>query len=482
MATKAKPVVTDGDADPSPAPLPAGPTDPGAPAQTAARPGLPLVAVVGRPNVGKSTLFNRVVGRRSAIVQNLPGTTRDRLYAEAQWGGVHFRVVDTGGLLGEQLAGPYADEVATQVHQALDEADAICFLVDAQAGPTPADHDIAALLRDASQPVYLVANKADNDAIATAVAEFYRLGLGEPRPISAHHGLAVAELLDDIIEWLPRDGAADAETVCRLAIVGRPNVGKSSITNALLGDERMIVSPVAGTTRDAVDTPIEFHGQRLTLIDTAGIRRRGHIEPGPEKASVRRARSAIARADVVAIVLDASQDIGSQDQHILGMALDVYRGVILVLNKADLIADDPEVIDRRQRQTRWRTRFIPWAPVIWTSALTGERLQEILDAALKVRAERQRRVPTGQLNALVKRALIAHPPAAHHGRPIKIFYATQAEIDPPTFVFFVNYPEALHFSYERYLQRRIRDEFGFGGTAIRMRFRQRGAALGAGRG
>ena len=453
------------------APLAAAP-DADAPPDDSA--GLPLLAFVGRPNVGKSTLFNRVIGRRSAIVQDLPGTTRDRLYGETEWRGVRFRAVDTGGLLGEQLSGPYADEVAAQVRRALDEADAICLVVDVQAGLTPADADIAVLLREAAQPVYVAANKADNETIATGAPEFYALGLGEPRPISAHHGLAVAELLDAVVERLPAGGRTGADAVCRLAIVGRPNVGKSSITNALLDDERMIVSPVAGTTRDAVDTPIDFNGQRLTLIDTAGIRRRGRIETGPEKASVRRARAAIGRADVVAVVLDAAEDIGSQDQHILGMALEAHKGLILVLNKADLIADDPEVIDRRQRQMRWRTRFVPWAPVVWTSALTGEHLPEILNAALKARAERQQRVPTGPLNAAVKRAVIAHPPASYHGRPIKFFYATQAEIDPPTFVFFVNYPEAVHFSYERYLQRRIRQEFGFGGTAIHMHFRKRG--------
>ena len=436
--------------------------------------GLPLLAFVGRPNVGKSTLFNRVLGRRSAIVQDLPGTTRDRLYAATEWRGIPFRIVDTGGLLGEQLVGPYAGEVATQVHQALGEADAICLVVDVQAGPTPADADIARLLRDASQPVYVAANKADNENLAAAAADFYALGLGEPRPISAHHGLSVAELLDDVVDRLPPGGVAGDDPVCRLAIVGRPNVGKSSIVNALLHDERMIVSPVPGTTRDAVDTPIEFDGQRLTLIDTAGIRRRGRIETGPEKASVRRARAAIARADVVAVVLDAGEDVGAQDQHILGMALDAHAGVMLVLNKADLIADDAELLDRRRRQMRWRTRFVPWAPVIWTSALTGEHLPEILNSALKARAERGRRVPTGPLNAAIKRALIAHPPAAHRGHPIKLFYATQAEVDPPTFVFFVNYPESLHFSYERYLAHRIRDEFGFGGASIRLHFRKRG--------
>ena len=449
---------------------PAAANSPSAPPAVAA----PLIALVGRPNVGKSTLFNRLVRGRRAIVQDLPGTTRDRLYGEAEWRGHHFRVVDTGGLLGEQLAGPYADEVAAQVHQALSEADAICLIVDVQAGPLPADAQIAALLRDAAQPVYLLANKADNDALAGNAASFYELGLGHPRPLSAHHGLGVADLLDDVVDWLPHAPLSLRPAVCHLAIAGRPNVGKSSIVNALLQDERMIVSPVAGTTRDAIDTPLDFRGQRIDLIDTAGMRRRGRIAVGPEKSSVRRARTAIGRADVVAVVIDAAEDISAQDQHVLGMALDAQKGVILVLNKADLIAGDAEVIDRRRRQMAWRSRFVPWAPVIWTSARTGEHLPEILHAALRIRQERARRVPTGPLNALLKRATIAHPPAAFHGRAIKFFYATQAEVDPPTFVFFCNYPQGIHFSYERYLARRIRAEFGFGGTAIRLFFRQRG--------
>ncbi len=439
---------------------------------------LPLVAVVGRPNVGKSTLFNRIVGRRQAIVQDIPGTTRDRNYAEAEWRGRDFRVVDTGGLLGEQLTGPYANSVAEQVHEAMDSADAICFVLDVQSGIVPADEDIAALLRSASQPVYIVANKADNDRLAAGAPEFFALGLGEPHPLSAHHGRGVADLLDRIVDWLPPGTLQRPQIACNLAIVGRPNVGKSSLVNAILHEDRMIVSAVPGTTRDAVDTPVEFESQRVVLVDTAGIRRRGKVERGVEKASVQRARAAIERADVAAVILDGGLDISAQDQHVLGMALDAYKGIILVVNKSDLLRGDVESRERRERQLRWRKRFVPWAPVVWTSALTAERLDDLLRTALKVAAERRMRVPTAQLNALVKRATIAHPPATVRGRPVKFFYATQAQVEPPTFVFFVNYPANIHFSYHRFLQRRLREEFGFAGAALRLIFRQRGETHG----
>ncbi len=436
---------------------------------------LPLVAFVGRPNVGKSSLFNRIVGRRKAIVQDLPGTTRDRNYDLAEWRGRTFRVVDTGGMLGEQLEGPYASSVEDQVRLAMNEADAICFIVDVQTGIVSADEEMARLLREASQPVYLVANKADNNDLELAASEFYQLGLGDPHPLSAHHGRRVGDLLDEVVEWLPEMAAPQADIVCRLAIVGRPNVGKSSLINALLHEQRMIVSDVAGTTRDAVDTEVAFDDQRVVLVDTAGIRRRGKVEYGAEKASVRRATAAVTRADVVAVVVDAGLDITSQDQHILQIALEAHKGIILVMNKLDLIKDDDVIEDRRKRQLRWRSRFVPWAPIVWMSALTGENVQELLRMAVHVAEERRMRVSTGKLNACIRRANIDHPPASVHGRAVKFLYATQASVEPPTFVFFVNYPEGIHFSHERYLQRRIRDEFGFQGAALKLAFRKRGS-------
>ena len=435
---------------------------------------LPVVAIVGRPNVGKSTLFNRLVGRRQAIVRGEPGTTRDRNYGEAEWRGRRFTVIDTGGLRGEQLTGPYAEPVAAQVGQALAEADAIIFVVDAQAGPLAADWDVAELLRDAPQAVAVCANKADNARIAADAAEFHALGLGEPQVISAHHGRRIDDLLDVVTSGLheaagPRAGGVD----CRLAIIGRPNVGKSSLVNALLRDERMIVSEVPGTTRDAVDARLAFEERTVSLVDTAGIRRRGRIEPGIERASVRRASAAAGRADVAAIVIDAHEGITSQDQHVIQMALDAGAGIVLVMNKVDLLEAEDGLRGSRERQLAGRARFVPWAPIIWISALTGEAVDGVVAAALHVAEQRRVRVSTGRLNARLRQWTTERPPPTHKGRPMRFYYATQSGVEPPTFVFFMNAPEALHFSYQRYLQRRLRDAFGFEGASMRLHFRGR---------
>lgn len=445
---------------------------------------LPCVAIVGRPNVGKSTLFNRLVRRRQAIVRDEPGTTRDRNYGDAEWRGRHFTVIDTGGLLGEQLTGPYADSVADQVAQAVSEADAIVLVVDVQAGSLPADLEVAELLRRVDQPVTLCANKADNAAQRQNADEFFALGLGEPVPISAHHGRYVDDLLDRVIADLPQQDppvAAQDGAGCRLAIIGRPNVGKSSLVNAIVRDQRMIVSEAPGTTRDAVDTALTFEDQSVVLVDTAGIRRRGRVEPGVERASVRRAAAALRRADVAAVVIDAHEGITSQDQHIIGMALDEGAGLVLVMNKLDLLSDEDGLRDSRERQLAGRARFVPWAPIVWVSALTSESIDSVVAAALHVAEQRRIRVPTPRLNAMLRQATIARPPATLRGRPIKFFYATQTEIEPPTFLFFLNYPEGLHFSYERYLIRKIRETFGFSGAAIRCRFRARGGDANGGR-
>ena len=445
---------------------------------------LPCVAIVGRPNVGKSTLFNRLVRRRQAIVRDEPGTTRDRNYGDAEWRGRHFTVIDTGGLLGEQLTGPYADSVADQVAQAVSEADAIVLVVDVQAGSLPADLEVAELLRRVEQPVTLCANKADNAAQRQNADEFFALGLGEPVPISAHHGRYVDDLLDRVIADLPQQAlpaAAQDAAGCRLAIIGRPNVGKSSLVNAIVRDQRMIVSEVPGTTRDAVDTALTFEDQSVVLVDTAGIRRRGRVEPGVERASVRRAAAALRRADVAAVVIDAHEGITSQDQHIIGMALDEGAGLVLVMNKLDLLSDADGLRGSRERQLAGRARFVPWAPIVWVSALTSESIDSVVAAALHVAEQRRIRVPTPRLNAMLRQATIARPPATLRGRPIKFFYATQTEIEPPTFLFFLNYPEGLHFSYERYLIRKIRETFGFSGAAIRCRFRARGGDANGGR-
>ncbi len=435
---------------------------------------LPTVAIVGRPNVGKSTLFNRLVRRRQAIVRGEPGTTRDRNYATTEWRGQHFSVIDTGGLLGEQLSGPFADSVAEQVEQALSEADAIVLVVDVQVGPLPADEDVAALLREASQPVTVCANKADNDVLAAEASQFFGLGLGEPVAISAHHGRWIDDLLDRVTENLAvAEPMETDEVACRLAIVGRPNVGKSSLVNAILRDERMIVSEVPGTTRDAVDTLLSFDGKRVSLVDTAGIRRRGRVEPGIERASVRRAGAAVRRADVSAVVIDAHEGVTSQDLHVLGMALDDGAGIVIVMNKSDLVDAEDGLRNSRERQLAGRARFVNWAPIVWISALNGDAVDSVVAAALHVATARRQQIPTPRLNALLRQAQVERPPATHRGKRIRFYYGVQTDAAPPAFTFFVNYPEAVHFSYERYLMGRIRRAFGYEGTPLRCILRGR---------
>ena len=435
---------------------------------------LPTVAIVGRPNVGKSTLFNRLVRRRQAIVRGEPGTTRDRNYATTEWRGQHFSVIDTGGLLGEQLSGPFADSVAEQVEQALSEADAIVLVVDVQVGPLPADEDVAALLREASQPVTVCANKADNDVLAAEASQFFGLGLGEPVAISAHHGRWIDDLLDRVTENLAVAEPMETDDVaCRLAIVGRPNVGKSSLVNAILRDERMIVSEVPGTTRDAVDTLLSFDGKRVSLVDTAGIRRRGRVEPGIERASVRRAGAAVRRADVSAVVIDAHEGVTSQDLHVLGMALDDGAGIVIVMNKSDLVDAEDGLRNSRERQLAGRARFVNWAPIVWISALNGDAVDSVVAAALHVATARRQQIPTPRLNALLRQAQVERPPATHRGKRIRFYYGVQTDAAPPAFTFFVNYPEAVHFSYERYLMGRIRRAFGYEGTPLRCILRGR---------
>ncbi len=435
---------------------------------------LPTVAIVGRPNVGKSTLFNRLVKRQQAIVRGEPGTTRDRNYATTEWRGQHFSVIDTGGLLGEQLTGPFADSVAEQVEQALSEADAIVMVVDVQVGPLPADEDVAALLREARQPITVCANKADNDALASEATQFYGLGLGEPVAISAHHGRWIDDLLDRVTADLAVAEQLETEEVeCRLAIIGRPNVGKSSLVNALLRNERMIVSEVPGTTRDAIDTQLSFDGQRVSLVDTAGIRRRGRVEPGIERASVRRANAAVRRADVSAVVIDAHEGVTSQDLHVLGMAMDDGAGIVIVMNKSDLVDAEDGLRHSRERQLAGRARFVNWAPIVWVSALTGDAVDSVVAAALHVAEARRQRIPTPRLNAMLRQAQVERPAASYRGKRIRFYYGVQTEQAPPTFTFFCNYPDAVHFSYERFLMGRIRRAFGFEGTPLRCVLRGR---------
>ncbi|MGB5933959.1 MAG: ribosome biogenesis GTPase Der [Anaerolineae bacterium] len=433
----------------------------------------PLVAIVGRPNVGKSTLFNRLVEEPRAIVEDLPGTTRDRLYADAQWGGVAFTLIDTGGLV-LWTEDELTMQVRRQVELAMAEAEAILFMVDVTEGLTVGDEEIAELLRVSQKPLFLVVNKADNEARRLAATEFYGLGLGEPYPISALHGTGTGDLLDALVACFPpREEVEEAEGV-GVAIVGRPNVGKSSLLNALLGRERAIVSESPGTTRDAIDTQMSWDSQLVTLIDTAGIRRRGRVRRGVEQYSVLRALRAIQRAHVVLLLLDAPEGVTAQDAHIVGYAMEEARGIVLVVNKWDLMKEAD--VSEYAKGVRQAFRFIPYAPLLFVSALTGRRVGTVLETALRVYQERLRRVPTSGLNRLLREAVASHSPPSKRGKRLRFYYATQAEVDPPTFVFFVNDPQLVHFSYWRYLENRLREAFGFEGTPLRLYFRRRSEA------
>ena len=433
----------------------------------------PLVAIVGRPNVGKSALFNRIVGRRTALVEDLPGTTRDRLYGELEWSGRPLRVVDTGGLEAE-TEGPFSPLVRRQIEQAIEEAEAILFVVDTRDGITAADLEIAEMLRRVTKPLLLIANKADNEARIREVSQFYELGLGDPIPVSAYHGGGVADVMDTLLDLLPPvEAPGEAVESLRVAIVGRPNVGKSALMNAILGEERVIVSDIPGTTRDVIDTELEFAGKRLTLLDTAGIRRRGRIERGVERHSVQRAQAALERADIALAVTDATEPGAAQDMHIIGLAEEAHVGLIIVVNKADLLEPGEEARAELRRFLRQRTKFVPWAPIVFVSALRRQGLTELLNTVLRVGEQRTRRIPTGELNQLVRRVVAAHQPRTVQGRRLKVLYVTQAEVSPPTFVFFVNDASLLHFGYERYLENQLREAFGFEGTAIRLIFKSR---------
>jgi GTP-binding protein len=452
-------------------------------------PSLPVVAIVGRPNVGKSTLFNRLVGERLAIVEDIPGTTRDRVYATADWNGRDFRVVDTGGLELEPGT-PIESSVQDQARVAVEEADLILFVVDAHAGLAPLDHEVADRLRRTSKPTILVVNKADNPRREQEAAEFYALGFDPSISISAQHGRSTGDLADLIVERLPpaeasvqtdddltdTDRAELAESELgppRVAIVGRPNTGKSTFINRVIGQDRMIVSEIPGTTRDPVDSAVEVDGEPMILVDTAGIRRRGAIDRGIERYSVLRAMKAIDRADVAVVMTDATEGYTAQDAHVVGYVLEAGKGLVLVLNKWDVVEKDGHTADAWLKTLRREAPYLSWADIVFASAKSGQRVERILREAKRVADERLRRVPTGELNRLVADAVREHPPAHVRNRLPKVFYATQAAVAPPTFVIFVNDPELIHFSYRRYLENRIRAEYGFLGTPIRLILRER---------
>ncbi|MBK6429349.1 MAG: ribosome biogenesis GTPase Der [Anaerolineae bacterium] len=446
----------------------------------------PIVALVGRPNVGKSTLFNRLVGQRLAIVEDLPGTTRDRIYAEAQWTSVPFTLVDTGGL--EALTQParpspeqpaalatassgYVREIREQALIAIQEANVVVFVVDSEEGITAGDRDVAEILRRVADKVVLCANKADNAERRQAAVEFWELGLGEPLAVSAIHGTGTGDLLDAIVELLPPAVEEVTDDSIRIGIVGRPNVGKSSLLNALLGHDRAIVSELPGSTRDAIDTALTYEGQTITLIDTAGIRRRGKVEVGIEKYSVLRALKAIERADVVLLLVDAVEKVTAQDTHVAGFILEEHKSAVVIVNKWDAIEKDEHTMNEYRDQMRGELRFMDYVPVIFISAKTHQRVNTVLPTALRVVQARRLRITTGELNRLLRSAVDANQPRFKGGRRLRFYFATQASINPPTFVIFVNDPELLHFSYERYLENQIRAQYPFEGTPIKLVFR-----------
>ena len=432
----------------------------------------PIVAIVGRQNVGKSTLLNKMVGRRLAIVEDLPGTTRDRVIASVSWRDVEFTVVDTGGLEFDARSS-VARGVQEQIETAIDGADVIIFLVDVRSGVIAADLEMADRLRRVKKPVLLAANKADNEKLEVGAVDFYQLGLGEPVAISAYHGRGTAELLDRIIALVPAPAPTTAEPeFMKIAIAGRPNVGKSMLLNALVGEERAIVDDVPGTTRDAIDTVVDFDGQSVLLIDTAGIRRRGRIGGGVERYSVIRALRAIDRADIVLLVLDAMEMITAQDTHIAGYIQQAAKGVVVVVNKWDLVAE--KNTDEWDQYLRSQLKFMAYATVVYASAKHGEGVDRIIPTARQIHQQRGKRIGTAEVNNIVQQAVAAHILPRKGNKRLKILYATQAEVNPPTFVFFVSDAKLVHFSYHRYLESRLRQAFGFTGTPLRLVFKTRG--------
>lgn len=425
----------------------------------------PVVAIVGRPNVGKSTIFNRIVGERVAIVEDMPGVTRDRIYSSADWTGYEFHIIDTGGIdIGDE---PLLIQMREQAEIAIDEADVILFIVDGKEGLTAADEDVAQLLFRSKKPTVVAVNKIDNFEQRDLIYEFYSLGFGEPVPISGTHGIGIGDLLDEIVRHFSKMEDEDYdENVIRFSLIGRPNVGKSSLVNSILGRERVIVSDIAGTTRDAIDTAFKRDGQEYVIIDTAGMRKRGKVYESTEKYSVLRALRAIERSDVVLIVLNAEEGIIEQDKKIAGYAHDAGRALMIIVNKWDVIEKDNKTLQTFEEKIRDEFQFISYAPILFVSATTQQRLQSILPTVQTVAENHALRIKTNVLNDVIMDAIAMNPTPTDKGKRLKINYITQVSVKPPTFVLFVNDPELLHFSYRRFLENQIRDTFGFKGTPI----------------
>ena len=430
-----------------------------------------ILAIVGRPNVGKSTVFNRLICERKSIVEDTPGVTRDRIYGKVEWLTREFQLIDTGGIQIENQ--PFQQEIKMQVEIAIDEADCILFLVNGRDGVTADDHFIARMLQRANKPIILGVNKIDDASLQYNLYDFYSLGVGDPIAVSGIHGIGIGDILDKAVELLPGKDDNTYEGMTSFCLIGRPNVGKSSLVNAILNQDRVIVSNVEGTTRDAIDTPFRSDGKDYVIIDTAGIRKRGKIYENVEKYSIMRAMSAIERSDVVLVVLDGESGLREQDKHVAGYAHEAGKGVILVYNKWDAVEKDAHTMAAIEKKLRTQFLYLSYAPIVFVSALKKQRISQLLPLIDQVHDNSALRIQTNVLNEVIMDAQLMTPPQPHNGKRLKIYYASQVSVCPPTIVLFVNDPELLHFSYKRFLENRLREAFGFEGTTIRILARER---------
>lgn len=422
------------------------------------------VALVGRPNVGKSTIFNSLIGERKSIVEDTPGVTRDRIYGELEWLTQEYRIIDTGGIQVENQ--PFSEEINMQVDVAIEEADVIVMIVSAQEGVMSDDIAIARKLQKSKKPIILAVNKADNESLLMNIYEFYELGLGDPMPVSGTHRLGLGDLLDEVVKDMPEKEIPAYEGITSFCVIGRPNVGKSSLVNSILKEERSIVSNIEGTTRDAVDTAFKFDGREYRIIDTAGIRKRGKIYENIEKYSILRAQSAIERSNVALFLIDGELGIREQDKHVAGLAHEAGKGVIIVYNKWDAVEKDEKTMNRITKEIREQFKYLDYAPIAFVSAKTGAKVHNLIPLIDQVHDACSMRIPTNVLNDVVLDAQMMNPPKPHNGRQLKIYYSSQVNVEPPTFVLFVNDPELFHFSYKRYIENKLREAFGFIGTPI----------------
>ena len=435
---------------------------------------LPVVAIIGRPNVGKSTFFNRIIKDRLAVTDDMPGVTRDRLYRTMEWTGRYFVAVDTGGFLprSHEL---FDQKVREQAEIAIQEADLVLFMVDSKVGPMEIDREIAKMLLKLKKPTLLIANKSDNETLQLEANAFYSLGLGEPFPVSSTDGFNVGNVLDEVVARLPdvTEETPFKPDAIRVAVIGRPNVGKSSIVNKMLGDDRLIVTDIAGTTRDSVDTFLEYNGQDFVMIDTAGLRRQARVKDNLEMYTALRSIRSLQRADVAIVLAEAPNGITNQDVKIIEQAEEARKAIVLVVNKWDLVEKDTHTVDQFTQTFKEKVRTMSYIPLVFVSALTGQRVTKVLDKVIEVYNDRQKRIPTAELNNFLEAAVEERHPPAHRGVHSKFYYVTQTEIAPPTFVFFANYPEEIDITYIRYLENKLRERFGFIGNALRMKFNPR---------